>query len=108
MYKKVREQYKTSAQENLRIGSLKPLEELLPSERKETVDTRAKRYKPASNLTQQEVSLAKQDCEAIDKLFKGFDEKPNSTAVETSEGKSRRKEQFKKGNEQIEKLKISA
>merc|ERR1712061_556122 len=33
MYKKVRQQYKTSAQENLRIGSLKPLEELLPSER---------------------------------------------------------------------------
>merc|ERR1712050_190682 len=76
-YKKLREQYKASVQENLKIGSLKPLEELLPSERQDTRDTRGKPYKPASNLTQKEVSLAKTDCEAIDKLFKGFDEKPN-------------------------------
>merc|ERR1712060_281001 len=108
-YKKVRQQYKTSAQENLRIGSLKPLEELLPSEKREEGVVGTTRSKPALRQTQQIAEpLAQKDCDAIDKLFKGFDEKPHDAAVETSEGKSHRREQFKKGNEQLEKAKISA
>merc|ERR1712150_234771 len=63
----------------------------------------------ALRMTQEEIRpLAKNDSDEIDKLFKGYDQKPDSTPSEVIDGKGHRREQLKKGNDLVEKSKISA